>query len=109
MAAPSPSPVKKRSSVSVESEPAKAVSRLKPPNSSSEITSTFLRPMRSANGPAANAPTARPTSAALITGPSAVLSIPHSCTSDVAMKPIMAVSKPSSATAKKHKTSINHW
>ncbi|MNP84022.1 hypothetical protein D3C76_1831460 [compost metagenome] len=65
--------------------------------------------MRSASGPAVSAPTASPTSAALITGPSEVFSIPQSCTSEVAIKPMIAVSKPSNATVKKHRTRINHW
>ncbi|MNE77294.1 hypothetical protein D3C80_1735970 [compost metagenome] len=109
IAAPSPSPVKKRSNVSIGKVVANAVNRLKPPNSTSDSTNTFLRPMRSANGPAVNAPTASPTSAALITGPSEVFSIPQSCTNEVAIKPMIAVSKPSSATVRKHKMRISHW
>ncbi|MNT41160.1 hypothetical protein D3C72_1775130 [compost metagenome] len=108
IAAPNPRPVKKRNSVSIGSVVAKAVNKLKPPNRISDSTSTFLRPIRSASGPAVSAPTARPTRAALITGPSEVFSIPQSCTSEVAMKPMIAVSNPSSATVKKHSIRIIH-
>jgi hypothetical protein len=43
------------------------------------------------------------------TGASAGLPTPHSFSSDGAMKPMAAVSKPSSRTMKKHVANTSHW
>ena len=109
MAAPRPMPVKKRSTVSCVRSPAKAEPRQATPNTSTEPTSTRLRPSRSASGPADSAPAAKPNNAALNTGASAGLDTPHSLISEGAMKPMAAVSKPSSSTMKKHRPKISHW
>ncbi|MNC32462.1 hypothetical protein D3C75_808170 [compost metagenome] len=82
------------------------LSRLKPLTA---ISSTFLRPNRSAYGPAVSAPMARPTMPALITGPKAARDRPQSCISEGAMKPMTATSKPSNSTIRKHSTRISHW
>jgi hypothetical protein len=85
IAAPRPTPVTKRSALSCVRSAAKADDRQATPNSSTEPTSTRLRPRRSASGPANSAPPARPNSAALSTGASAGLVTPHSLISDGAM------------------------
>ncbi|CAJ5837507.1 Uncharacterised protein [Burkholderia pseudomallei] len=108
IAAPSPSPVSSRSTASSVTDCVKAQPMLKSPNSTTEPTSTRLRPIRSASGPAASAPSARPTSAALITGPSAAFVTCHCWASAGATKPIAAVSKPSAATIRKHRIRISH-
>ena len=59
---------------------------------------TLLRPSRSASGPARSAPKASPNKAALRTGARSGLAICHSVTSEGAIKPIAAVSKPSRIT-----------
>ncbi|MNT10695.1 hypothetical protein D3C72_1455380 [compost metagenome] len=109
MAAPRPRPVRKRQTVSQPSVGAYAVARLQAPKKKTDSTSTFLRPMRSASGPAKIAPKARPNRAALMTGPRADFSIPQSCTSAGAIYPMAAVSKPSTATTRKQSTRMSHW
>ncbi len=79
------------------------------PNSSTEPSSIERRPSRSDSGPETSAPHARPNSAALNTGASAGRVMPHSAISDGAMKPIAAVSKPSSRTMMKHMKKMSHW
>ncbi len=79
------------------------------PNAITDASRTHLRPNRSAVGPATNAPKAKPTSAALRTGPRASLETSHSLVSAGATKPIAAVSKPSAATIRKHRIRIPHW
>ena len=78
MAAPSPRPVTKRHAVSWFRLLEKAEARQAAPMTSTEPTSTALRPKRSASGPAAREPKAKPNSAALRTGASAGRSTPHS-------------------------------
>ncbi len=109
MAAPRPRPVSKRSAVSCSSDCANDEARQAMPKTSTAATSSILRPSQSASGPDASAPKARPNSAALRTGASAGLVTPHSLTSDGAMKPMAAVSKPSSSTITKHSPKIIHW
>ena len=85
MAAPSPRPVMKRQTTRWSRLPANADARQAAPITSTEPTSTVLRPRRSASGPEDRAPNARPNSAALRTGASAGRSTPHSVISDGAM------------------------
>ena len=85
MAAPSPTPVMKRSAVSVVRSGEKAEARQAAPNTTTEPMSARRRPQRSASGPAIRAPAARPNSAALSTGARAGLATPQSCISEGAM------------------------
>src|SRR4051794_39183801 len=79
------------------------------PNTSTETASTIFLPMRSAIGPDDRAPAASPNNAALRTGPNSGRVTPHSCTSEGAMNPMAAVSKPSITTMTKHKPKTTHW
>lgn len=108
MAAPRPTPVTKRSHVSSPMLVENAETRQVAPNSSTAPSSIERRPTRSESGPETSAPQARPNSAALSTGASAGLEMPHSPSSEGAMKPIAAVSKPSSRTMTKHIAKMNH-
>jgi hypothetical protein len=92
IAAPRPSPVRKRKAVSASIDCACADTMLHAPKHATDSTSTVLRPSRSAQGPAASAPMPSPASAALITGPSALRAMPQSWVSAGAIKPIAAVS-----------------
>jgi len=103
IAAPRPRPVTKRSSASSSRLVAKADHRQDTPNSSTDVARISLRPRRSDSGPAKMAPAARPNRAALSTGASAGRVTPQSLISDGAMKPMAAVSKPSSSTIRKHR------
>ncbi|MNT43405.1 hypothetical protein D3C72_1798750 [compost metagenome] len=85
IAAPRPIPVMKRITVRLCRSAAKPESSVNRPSTSTEPVSTFLRPRRSASGPAISAPAARPNSAALSTGASAGLLTPHSWISDGAI------------------------
>ena len=109
IAAPRPRPVTKRQMVSSPRWLEVADTSEATPISATAAVSTPLRPKRSASGPALSAPKARPNSAALSTGPSAGLSMPHSLISEGAMKPMAAVSNPSISTIRKHSTKISHW
>src|SRR5262245_40110714 len=60
MAPPSPSPVKKRSTISWGSDEAKADTRHMAPKNNVVKTSTLLRPKRSESGPNTNAPAMSP-------------------------------------------------
>ncbi|MNZ40586.1 hypothetical protein D3C78_581110 [compost metagenome] len=109
IAAPSPRPVRKRKMTSWVTSVEKAVTRVQKPKNSTLQTSTILRPQRSDSGPATSAPTARPISAALITGPSACAVTPHSSRSCGAIRPITTTSKPSSAMMAKQKNTTSFW
>ena len=85
MAAPRPMPVTKRQTVNACKSAANEDSRQPTANTSTDSSSTRLRPQRSAIGPADSAPAARPNNAALSTGASAGLVTPHSLISDGAM------------------------
>ena len=85
MAAPSPTPVTKRSTVSICRSGEKAEARQATPKTSTEAVSVSRRPQRSATGPESSAPAARPNRAALSTGANAGLATPHSCISEGAM------------------------
>ncbi len=77
IAPPSPSPVTKRRIVSDFTESAVTVRRAITPKNRVQKTSTGLRPMRSAMGPKASAPSIRPKSPAENTGVSAARSTCH--------------------------------
>ncbi len=109
VAAPRPRPVMKRRIVSMVSDEAYTVARLKMPNRATEATSTGLRPILSAIGPDISAPSARPTSEALSAGPNACFGTPHSLVSEGTTKPIAAVSKPSATMIRKHRTKTTAW
>lgn len=108
IAAPRPMPVMKRSAVSCVMSAENDDARHATPKISTDESSIARRPSRSDSGPESNAPAARPKSAALSTGASAGRLMPHSVTSDGAMKPMAAVSKPSSRTITKHIPKISH-
>ena len=85
MAAPRPRPVMKRQMVSGSSEAARAATRLATPMKMAATISTSLRPKRSASGPAARAPKAMPSRAALSTGPRSAFATCHSPISEGAI------------------------
>ncbi|MND41903.1 hypothetical protein D3C80_326610 [compost metagenome] len=109
MAAPRPRPVRKRNTSSCSRLALKAEIRLNSPNRKTAVTSTPLRPKRSAMGPEPRAPNTMPISAALITGPRLARSMPQSWVSAGAMKPMAAVSRPSRKTMRKHSSTMRHW
>jgi hypothetical protein len=108
IAAPSPRPVTKRSTVNSARVAENADHRHAAPNNITDAVNTPLRPIRSATGPASSAPAARPNRAALSTGASAGRATPHSSRSEGAMNPMAAVSNPSSRTMVKHSAKISH-
>jgi hypothetical protein len=77
IAAPSPSPVSRRSTVSEATDDANTEARLQTPKQATDTDNTVLRPTRSAIGPASSAPIPSPINAALMTGPSAARLICH--------------------------------
>ncbi|GLC92566.1 hypothetical protein Tamer19_19740 [Cupriavidus sp. TA19] len=109
MAPPRPSPVRKRSSTSVHRSFDQAEARLAAPKNSTDSTSTPLRPKRSASGPNRKAPAIRPPSPAPNSGASCAGVNCHSARMAGAIKPIAAVSKPSTATIRKHSTTMVTW
>lgn len=64
MAPPSPRPVRKRSITSALSESDAALAKVATPNTSTDISSTGLRPNRSATGPSPMLPSMSPKSPA---------------------------------------------
>ncbi|MDT4826041.1 hypothetical protein FQZ97_593390 [compost metagenome] len=109
MAPPRPRPVSRRSRASISTLGAKAASRLKPPKQATDSIRMRLRPKRSASGPAMKAPSISPTSAAPSTGLRALASSCHSSRKAGAIKPMAAVSRPSTAVTRKHRIRTNHW
>ncbi len=109
MAPPSPRPVRKRSTISMSSDVDQADTRLMRPKKKTLSSSTVRRPKRSAKGPMVSAPTMRPNSPAPKTGASWAGESCHCARMAGAMKPIAAVSKPSMATIRKHRTTIMTW
>jgi len=108
IAAPMPSPVRNRNAARMGAVPAYADARLAALKTRTEAIRTRLRPILSAIGPAMSAPIARPTRAALSTGPSASFEIESSCVRAGATKAIAAVSKPSAIRTKKQRTRMIH-
>src|SRR5450830_1359264 len=105
-AAPKPSPVSRRKITSLSKLSTKAYRRQVKPKKHTEVPITIFRPYLSAIGPANSEPMDSPMSAALSTGASACLLIPHSCCNETARKPAAAVSKPSNNTMAKQITKI---
>ncbi len=85
MAAPRPRPVTKRQITSGSSDAEAAAIRLATPITTAATISTILRPKRSASGPAAKAPKAMPSRAALSTGARSGLATCHSPISEGAI------------------------
>ncbi len=106
IAPPSPSPVTKRHTISSVRLPALADAALAMPKHATHASSRRLRPNRSPNGPNTSAPAISPANPAPNTGASRAGDKPHSARMTGAMNPIDAVSNPSIATIRKHRTTI---
>ncbi len=108
IAPPNPRPVRKRKTTSVDRSGEKAEIRLSAPNSATQSSMTRLRPKRSASGPQSSAPAVNPSSPAPNSGASSPAVSCHWARMSGAMKPMAAVSKPSSITTKKQQMITRH-
>ena len=103
--APPVAPVTKRHAISSVRPPALADAALAMPKHATQASSSRLRPNRSPNGPNTSAPAISPAGPRRTPVRAARATAPFRA-DDGAMNPIDAVSKPSIATIRKHRTTI---
>ena len=105
-AAPSPAPVIKRANTSDGKSHASAVTIENRPNSTTEPSSTFLRPCRSASIPPNSAPGSRPSIPALKIQPICILSSENAWAMPTAAIPAACKSSPSIRATKKQSPTV---
>ena len=108
IAPPRPRPVRKRRNTSICRSGANAESRLNRPNRATQNSITRLRPKRSESGPQSSAPAVRPSNPAPNNGARSPAVSCQWLRISGAIKPIAAVSKPSSITTRKQQIITRH-